>query len=160
MLTRCFFLSMLCCRQLESNVLLTSIFSKLGCCPNRLIHTFLLTPQVKPAPGARLLLTTLQGVWKKAQRLGARMPNFPQRLAATRERLMLSADSSDEKGRAGDRDSLGISLDVLDERKVLEGIVVLGEFVKELECICRVKAAIQNIGRQYQAKFQDNAWDV
>ncbi|XP_062940345.1 FHF complex subunit HOOK-interacting protein 2B isoform X2 [Cynocephalus volans] len=104
------------------NLQVTSVLSRLALFPHPHIHEYLLDPYISLAPGSRSLFSVLVRVIGDLMQRIQRVPQFPGKLLLVRKQLM---------GQA-----LG---EQLDHQTLLEGVVVLEEFCKELAAIAFVK---------------------
>lgn len=122
---------------LETNVLVTGILARLAACADRQLHIYLLSPLFPGLdPGARSPLTVLRDVWDEADRNVKNMREYRRRLESVRRRLAM--------GEAG------MSTELADDRRVLEGVVVYEEFIKELVAVVQVKDQIHSLSLAYK----------
>ncbi|KAM9325172.1 FHF complex subunit HOOK interacting protein 2A [Gastrophryne carolinensis] len=107
----------------DVNLQVTSVLSKLSLFPHPHIHEFLLDPYVNLAPGCRSLFSVIVRVVGDLMVRIQRIPDFTPKLLLVRKRL------------------LGLEPDgpVVDHMTLLEGVIVLEEFCKELAAIAFVK---------------------
>ncbi|KAE8589445.1 hypothetical protein XENTR_v10017559 [Xenopus tropicalis] len=107
----------------DVNLQVTSVLSKLSLFPHPHIHEFLLDPYVNLAPGCRSLFSVIVRVVGDLMVRIQRIPEFTPKLLLVRKRL------------------LGIEPDgpMVDHMTLLEGVIVLEEFCKELAAIAFVK---------------------
>uniref|UniRef100_A0A6I8R8P2 FHF complex subunit HOOK interacting protein 2A n=1 Tax=Xenopus tropicalis TaxID=8364 RepID=A0A6I8R8P2_XENTR len=111
------------CPPYDVNLQVTSVLSKLSLFPHPHIHEFLLDPYVNLAPGCRSLFSVIVRVVGDLMVRIQRIPEFTPKLLLVRKRL------------------LGIEPDgpMVDHMTLLEGVIVLEEFCKELAAIAFVK---------------------
>lgn len=108
----------------EVNLLVTSLISKLALFAHPNLHEYLLNPLLPLAPGARSLFSALLKVVEEIQVAVHGMENLKRKLMLTRNALL---------NDSGDDSALGA------ESGVLEAIIVLEEFCKELAAVAFVK---------------------
>ncbi|KAJ7305328.1 hypothetical protein JRQ81_011248 [Phrynocephalus forsythii] len=106
------------------NLQVTSVLSRLALFPHPHLHEYLLDPYLPLAPGCRSLFAVLVRVIGDLMQRTHRVPNFPEHLQLVRRRLM---------GLVPDEPRLS-------HQTLLEGVVVLEEFCKELAAIVFVKS--------------------
>ncbi|XP_042329302.1 FHF complex subunit HOOK interacting protein 2B [Sceloporus undulatus] len=107
------------------NLQVTSVLSRLALFPHPHLHEYFLDPYLPLAPGCRTLFSVLIRVIGDLMQRTQRIPNFPESLLQVRKQLMgLVAEES-----------------LIAHRTLLEGVVVLEEFCKELAAIVFVKSA-------------------
>ncbi|XP_037008570.2 FHF complex subunit HOOK interacting protein 2B isoform X1 [Artibeus jamaicensis] len=104
------------------NLQVTSVLSRLALFPHPLIHEYLLDPYVNLAPGCRSLFSVLVRVIGDLMQRIQRVPQFPGKLFLVRKQLMGHVPGEQ-----------------LDHQTLLQGVVVLEEFCKELAAIAFVK---------------------
>ncbi|ELW52774.1 Protein FAM160B2 [Tupaia chinensis] len=104
------------------NLQVTSVLSRLALFPHPHIHEYLLDPYISLAPGCRSLFSVLVRVIGDLMQRIQRVPQFPGKLLLVRRQLMGLVP--------GER---------LDHQTLLQGVVVLEEFCKELAAIAFVK---------------------
>ncbi|XP_029410553.1 protein FAM160B2 isoform X1 [Nannospalax galili] len=104
------------------NLQVTSVLSRLALFPHPHIHEYLLDPYISLAPGCRSLFSVLVRVIGDLMQRIQRVPQFPGKLLMVRKQLM---------GQ--------IPGEHLDHQTLLQGVVVLEEFCKELAAIAFVK---------------------
>ncbi|XP_048368005.1 FHF complex subunit HOOK interacting protein 2B isoform X2 [Sphaerodactylus townsendi] len=107
------------------NLQVTSVLSRLALFPHPHLHEYLLDPYLPLAPGCRTLFSVLIRVIGDLMQRIQRVPDFMANLLLVRKRLMGLVPEGDQ-----------ISHQVL-----LEGVIVLEEFCKELAAIAFVKSA-------------------
>ncbi|KAM8924113.1 FHF complex subunit HOOK interacting protein 2A [Pelodytes ibericus] len=107
----------------DVNLQVTSVLSKLSLFPHPHIHEFLLDPYVNLAPGCRSLFSVIVRVVGDLMVRIQRIPEFTPKLLFVRKRL------------------LGLEPDgpIVDHLTLLEGVIILEEFCKELAAIAFVK---------------------
>ncbi|XP_077311062.1 FHF complex subunit HOOK interacting protein 2A [Lithobates pipiens] len=107
----------------DVNLQVTSVLSKLSLFPHPHIHEFLLDPYVNLATGCRSLFSVIVRVVGDLMVRIQRIPDFTPKLLLVRKRL------------------LGFEPDgpIVDHMTLLEGVIVLEEFCKELAAIAFVK---------------------
>jgi len=112
----------------DSNLQLTSIVSKLAQLPHPHLHEYLLNPTIPLAPGVRSLYTVLKEVLGKAVTRSEAISHFPLKMLGCRRRLL------------GDQTSVSKEIECqAQEQVLLEAILVLDEFCKELAAVTFVK---------------------
>ncbi|XP_066495242.1 FHF complex subunit HOOK-interacting protein 2B isoform X2 [Tiliqua scincoides] len=107
------------------NLQVTSVLSRLALFPHPHLHEYLLDPYLPLAPGCRTLFSVLVRVIGDLMQRTHRLPDFAAHLLLVRKWLMGLLPEAQ-----------GIS-----HRTLLEGVVVLEEFCKELAAIVFVKSA-------------------
>ncbi|XP_074240141.1 FHF complex subunit HOOK-interacting protein 2B isoform X1 [Saimiri boliviensis] len=104
------------------NLQVTSVLSRLALFPHPHIHEYLLDPYISLAPGCRSLFSVLVRVIGDLMQRIQRVPQFPGKLLLVRRQLTGQAPGEQ-----------------LDHQTLLQGVVVLEEFCKELAAIAFVK---------------------
>uniref|UniRef100_A0A2K5VVP7 FHF complex subunit HOOK interacting protein 2B n=1 Tax=Macaca fascicularis TaxID=9541 RepID=A0A2K5VVP7_MACFA len=104
------------------NLQVTSVLSRLALFPHPHIHEYLLDPYISLAPGCRSLFSVLVRVIGDLMQRIQRVPQFPGKLLLVRKQLTGQAPGEQ-----------------LDHQTLLQGVVVLEEFCKELAAIAFVK---------------------
>ncbi|XP_077887035.1 FHF complex subunit HOOK-interacting protein 2B isoform X2 [Ictidomys tridecemlineatus] len=104
------------------NLQVTSVLSRLALFPHPHIHEYLLDPYINLAPGCRSLFSVLVRVIGDLMQRIQRVPQFPGKLLLVRKQLMGQVPGEQ-----------------LDHQILLQGVVVLEEFCKELAAIAFVK---------------------
>ncbi|XP_036605486.1 protein FAM160B2 isoform X1 [Trichosurus vulpecula] len=104
------------------NLQVTSVLSRLALFPHPHIHEYLLDPYISLAPGCRSLFSVLVRVIGDLMQRIQRVPQFSSKLLLVRKQLT---------GQV-----LG---EQMDHQTLLQGVVVLEEFCKELAAIAFVK---------------------
>ncbi|XP_041124468.1 protein FAM160B1-like isoform X1 [Polyodon spathula] len=107
----------------DVNLQVTSVLSKLSMFPHPHVHEYLLDPYINLAPGCRSLFSVIVRVVGDLMLRIQRIPDFTPKLLQVRKRL-LGLDPEDA---------------VIDHSTLLEGVIVLEEFCKELAAIAFVK---------------------
>ncbi|KAM6442031.1 FHF complex subunit HOOK interacting protein 2A isoform 1-T1 [Liasis olivaceus] len=107
----------------DVNLQVTSVLSKLSLFPHPHIHEYLLDPYVNLASGCRSLFSVIVRVVGDLMVRIQRIPDFTPKLLLVRKRL------------------LGLEPEgpIVDHMTLLEGVIVLEEFCKELAAIAFVK---------------------
>ncbi|XP_076831149.1 FHF complex subunit HOOK interacting protein 2A [Brachyhypopomus gauderio] len=107
----------------DVNLQVTSVLSRLALLPHPHLHEYLLDPYINLAPGCRSLFSVIVRVVGDLMLRIHRVPDFTPKLLLVRKRL------------------LGLEPEVLsvDHVTLLEGVIVLEEFCKELAAIAFVK---------------------
>uniref|UniRef100_A0A8V0ZW62 FHF complex subunit HOOK interacting protein 2A n=1 Tax=Gallus gallus TaxID=9031 RepID=A0A8V0ZW62_CHICK len=107
----------------DVNLQVTSVLSKLSLFPHPHIHEYLLDPYINLASGCRSLFSVIVRVVGDLMVRIQRIPDFTPKLLLVRKRL------------------LGLEPEgpVIDHMTLLEGVIVLEEFCKELAAIAFVK---------------------
>uniref|UniRef100_A0A8C7HHB8 FHF complex subunit HOOK interacting protein 2 n=1 Tax=Oncorhynchus kisutch TaxID=8019 RepID=A0A8C7HHB8_ONCKI len=107
----------------DVNLHVTSVLSKLSLLPHPHIHEYLLDPYINLGPGCRSLFSVIVRVVGDLMLRIQRIPDFTPKLLLVRKRL------------------LGLEPEGLniDHMTLLEGVIVLEEFCKELAAIAFVK---------------------
>uniref|UniRef100_A0A8C6ZZ51 FHF complex subunit HOOK-interacting protein C-terminal domain-containing protein n=1 Tax=Nothoprocta perdicaria TaxID=30464 RepID=A0A8C6ZZ51_NOTPE len=107
----------------DVNLQVTSVLSKLSLFPHPHIHEYLLDPYINLASGCRSLFSVIVRVVGDLMVRIQRIPDFTPKLLLVRKRL------------------LGLEPEgpVIDHLTLLEGVIVLEEFCKELAAIAFVK---------------------
>ncbi|XP_054854473.1 FHF complex subunit HOOK interacting protein 2B isoform X2 [Eublepharis macularius] len=106
------------------NLQVTSVLSRLALFPHPHLHEYLLDPYLPLAPGCRTLFSMLIRVIGDLMQRIQRVPDFPASLLLVRKRL-LGLVPEDQQ---------------ISHQMLLEGVVVLEEFCKELAAIAFVKS--------------------
>ncbi|EDL35885.1 mCG1051097 [Mus musculus] len=104
------------------NLQVTSVLSRLALFPHPHIHEYLLDPYISLAPGCRSLFSVLVRVIGDLMQRIQRVPQFSGKLLLVRKQLMGQVPGEH-----------------LDHQTLLQGVVVLEEFCKELAAIAFVK---------------------
>ncbi|XP_055974956.1 FHF complex subunit HOOK-interacting protein 2B [Sorex fumeus] len=104
------------------NLQVTSVLSRLALFPHPHVHEYLLDPYISLAPGCRSLFSVLVRVIGDLMQRIQRIPQFPGKLLLVRKQLMGQVPGEH-----------------LDHQTLLQGVVVLEEFCKELAAIAFVK---------------------
>ncbi|XP_039631572.1 protein FAM160B1 [Polypterus senegalus] len=107
----------------DVNLQVTSVLSKLSLFPHPHMHEFLLDPYINLAPGCRSLFSVIVRVVGDLMLRIQRIPDFTPKLLLVRKRL------------------LGLEPEgpTIENMTLLEGVIVLEEFCKELAAIAFVK---------------------
>uniref|UniRef100_A0A4W4GSX9 FHF complex subunit HOOK-interacting protein C-terminal domain-containing protein n=1 Tax=Electrophorus electricus TaxID=8005 RepID=A0A4W4GSX9_ELEEL len=105
----------------DVNLQVTSVLSRLALLPHPHLHEYLLDPYINLAPGCRSLFSVIVRVVGDLMLRIHRVPDFNPKLLLVRKRL------------------LGLEPEVVDHVTLLEGVIVLEEFCKELAAIAFVK---------------------
>jgi len=113
----------------DSNLQLTSVLSKLAQLPHPHLHEYLLNPTIPLVVGTRSLYTVLKDVLSVAVIRTESVLHFPKKMYACRRRLL------------GDHSKEVREEEVLDQKEIvlLEAILVIDEFCKELAAVTFVK---------------------
>lgn len=114
----------------DTNLQLTSIISKLAHLPHPHLHEYLLNPTIPLAPGVRSLYTVMKEVVEKAVNKSEHIPHFPLKMLGCRNRML------------GDKNEVPNHKEAPcdpEELILLEAILVLDEFCKELAAVTFVK---------------------
>lgn len=113
----------------DSNLQLTSIFSRLAQLPHPYLHEYLLNPTIPLITGTRSLYTVLKELLQKAVLRSEEIEHFPRKMYGCRRRLL-----------GENKDKITRDLECSPEEKVLlEAILVIDEFSKELAAVTFVK---------------------
>ncbi|XP_077161081.1 FHF complex subunit HOOK-interacting protein 2B isoform X2 [Paroedura picta] len=107
------------------NLQVTSVLSRLALFPHPHLHEYLLDPYLPLAPGCRTLFSVLIRVIGDLMQRIQRVPDFPVNLLLVRKRLMGLVSEEQQ----------------ISHQMLLEGVIVLEEFCKELAAIAFVKSA-------------------
>lgn len=107
----------------DVNLQVTSVLSKLSQLPHPHMHEYLLDPYINLAPGCRSLFSVVVRVVGDLMLRIHRIPDFTPKLLLVRKRLL-------------GLEPEGINIDHM---TLLEGVIVLEEFCKELAAIAFVK---------------------
>ncbi|XP_047511571.1 FHF complex subunit HOOK interacting protein 2A-like isoform X1 [Pieris napi] len=108
----------------QVNLHLTSIISKLALLPHPNLHEYLLNPNLPTSKNTRTLFKTLQNIARRLTLEIPRMKNYKKIIENTRQQLMSEDPSYDISG---------------DHNELVESLIVLEEFCKELAAIAFVK---------------------
>ncbi|XP_058050213.1 FHF complex subunit HOOK-interacting protein 2B isoform X2 [Ahaetulla prasina] len=109
------------------NLQVTSVLSRLALFPHPHLHEYLLDPYLPLAPGCRTLFSVLIRVIGSLMHTAHRITDFSANLLLVRRKLM---------GLVSDEHPIG-------HQMLLEGVIVLEEFCKELAAIVFVKSALK-----------------
>lgn len=107
----------------DINLQVTSVVSRFCLIPHVYLTEYALDPLLETRAGARTLYNTLLGLVGTLETRAARIPNFRDKLVSTRKRLI----------------GMDQDLDNPEHRTLLEGVIVLEEFCKEVAAIAFVK---------------------
>ncbi|XP_020565443.1 protein FAM160B1 [Oryzias latipes] len=107
----------------DVNLQVTAVLSKLSLLPHPHLHEYLLDPYINLAPGCRSLFSVIVRVVGDLMLRIQRIPDFTPKLLLVRKRLL-------------GLEPEGITVD---HGTLLEGVIVLEEFCKELAAIAFVK---------------------
>ncbi|KAL4706368.1 hypothetical protein ACJJTC_018467 [Scirpophaga incertulas] len=108
----------------QINLHLTAIVSKLALIPHPNLHEYLLNPMLPTAKKTQTLFKVLQEVARKLSVEIPRIKNYKKVIESTRLQLMSEDPIYDERG---------------DHNQLVESLIVLEEFCKELAAIAFVK---------------------
>ena len=114
----------------DTNLQLTSVLSRLAQLPHPYLHEYLLNPTIPLGPGVRTLYTVLKSVLAEAVTRTESVPHFPLKMLHCRKKLL------------GDQTQISPRREIEipeEELKLLESILVLDEFCKELAAVTFVK---------------------
>ena len=114
----------------DTNLQLTSVLSRLAQLPHPYLHEYLLNPTIPLGPGVRSLYTVLKSVLAEAVRRTEAVPHFPLKMLRCRKKLL------GDQSQVSPRREIEIPAE---ELKLLESILVLDEFCKELAAVTFVK---------------------
>ena len=115
----------------DTNLQLTSVISRLSPLPHPHLHEYLLNPTIPLNPGVRTLFTVLRDVLSEAVKRTESVSHFPLKMIACRRKLL--GDKHNERNNSKDIEMTP------EEVKLLEAILVLDEFSKELAAVTFVK---------------------
>ena len=116
------------------NLQITSVLSKLCLLPHPYVHEYLLNPTIPIIPGTKTLHSTLKHLLKEANDKIKNIENFPNKLNMCRKSLLerkpkrKKSDSSTSKDNPSPEEII-----------IINGIIVLEEFCKELAAIAYSK---------------------
>jgi hypothetical protein len=105
----------------------TALLSRLALFPHPYLHEFLLNPTIPLTPGARTLHSTLSKVLVRARSETEGIEQLQRKIYVCRKTLL---------GSGSERLALNLTRR---EAKVIDGLIVLEEFGKELAAITLVK---------------------
>ncbi|XP_053616004.1 FHF complex subunit HOOK interacting protein 2A-like [Plodia interpunctella] len=108
----------------QVNLLLTAIISKLALMPHSNLHEYLLNPMLPTAKKTQTLFKTMQDLARRLTMEIPRIRNYKKVIENTRLQLMSEDPSYDERG---------------EHNQLVESLIVLEEFCKELAAIAFVK---------------------
>lgn len=113
----------------DSNLQLTSVLSRLAQLPHPHLHEYLLNPTIPLVAGTRSLYTALKEVLTEAVIRTESVSHFPKKMYACRRRLL------------GDHSKETREEEVVDPKELLllEAVLVIDEFCKELAAVTFVK---------------------
>ncbi|XP_011270852.1 hypothetical protein CAOG_09142, partial [Capsaspora owczarzaki ATCC 30864] len=116
------------------NLMLTSVFSKLAIAPFEHVRAFLLDPSLSVDAEARTLPHVLSKVAQEAVGRSKRIDNYAALVRDCRKRL--DTGDSDARTESNLAEFIGTN------RRLLEGVIVLEEFCKELAAVAVVTAGM------------------
>lgn len=124
----------------EVNLAVIAIVSKLAFLPHPYLHEVLLNPEVPILPGVNTLWTALQDTTRTILSQVPLIEDFRAKIEATGRRLLIQDTASGTEGAAS-ASGLGSTADEedTDPDPLLESVIVLEEFAKELAAIAFVK---------------------
>lgn len=114
----------------DANLQLTSVLSKLCQLPHPHLHEYLVNPSIPLLEGTRSIYTSLRDVLLVATERAGTIEHFPKKMRAARRKLLGDPTSSDSS------DPIKV---LPEEERLVEAIVVIDEFCKELAAISLVK---------------------
>lgn len=124
----------------ELNLAAIAILSKLALLPHPYLHEILLSTEIPVAQGATTLWSVLQQLARKLLAEIPRIPNFTEKIRDTAKRLLENppllkeSEESSEEITAKEE-----TLKNIEEESLLEALIVLEEFCKELAAIAFIK---------------------
>lgn len=116
----------------EQNLAVVAIISKLAILPHPYLNEILLSTEIPVAPGARTLWTVLQEVSKKLMTMLPKIENFSEKIRVTANRLLTNPPLLKETVEKKSDENT-------EDENVLEGLIVIEEFCKELAAIAFIK---------------------
>ncbi len=114
-------------RDYDVNLQVTALLSRLCQLPHPHLHEYLLNPTLPLSPGARSLHSSLRRVLARATEETAAIEQLQRKVYVCRKTLL---------GSESDRAALNLSRK---ETKVIDGLIILEEFSKEIAAITLVK---------------------
>lgn len=116
----------------EVNLAVIAILSKLAFLPHPYLHEVLLNPEVPILPGVNTLWTSVQEATRQILAQVPLIEDFKAKIEATGRRLLLQGAVELENSEAADKEEV-------EADPLLESVIVLEEFAKELAAIAFVK---------------------
>ena len=147
-------------RHYDVNLQLTTIISKLAVLPHPHVHEYLLNPTIPLAGGhgtpisidspshssaPRTLYSSIRKVLNKGRLQAEKVPNLKEKIMVCKESLIGKATDSNSGAVSpkSESESIAKALDTLalddNEAKLLDALIILEEFCKELAAIAFVK---------------------
>ena len=118
-------------RPYEVNLQVTAVLARLAQLPHPFLHEYLLDPTVPLAPGARSMFTTIRAALDGLKAEAGAIERLDRKIFLCRKTLIGDGDSTVERRAA-------LGLDVR-ETKVIDALIVLEEFSKEIAAIALAK---------------------
>ncbi|XP_023248616.1 protein FAM160B1 [Copidosoma floridanum] len=119
----------------ETNLHLTILITKLALLPHPYLHEYLLNPLIPLMPGKKSLFICLQRVAKYLMNEVLKLPNYKQLLKEARTRIFEDSSSQDVTSMTD-----GCCEKPKEEEDILlESVIIVEEFCKELAAIAYVK---------------------
>ena len=117
-------------RDYAQNLQMTAIVSRLAMFPHPYLHEFLLNPTLSTSSSARTLYGVVSGVVDRAKMETESIEDLPRKVSICRRTLVCKGTSEGER--------LMFTM-TSKERRIIDGLIVLEEFGKELAAIALVK---------------------
>ena len=155
-------------RHYDVNLQLTSILAKLAVLPHPHVHEYLLNPTIPLAGGhgtpisldsrasssfyaPRTLYCSIRKVLSKARLKAQKVQNLKEKFLACKKSLMGSFDCTTPEANESQHGMVPNEFDALnlpdDEAKLLDALIILEEFCKELAAIAFVKYHVASVVR-------------
>ncbi len=109
---------------------MTAILSRLAQLPHPYLHEYLLNPTLPLVSGVRTLHSVLRSLVSRVRAAVASIEQLPRKIYVCRKTLLMGSTSE------ADRAALNLSRA---EIKVIDGLIILEEFSKEVAAIALVK---------------------
>ena len=117
-------------RDYAQNLQMTAIISRLAMFPHPYLHEFLLNPTLSTSSTARTLYAVVSGVLDRAKMETEGIEDLPRKVSICRRTLVCKGTSEGER--------LMFNM-TRRETRIIDGLIVLEEFGKELAAIALVK---------------------
>jgi len=112
----------------DTNLQITSIFSRLAQLPHPYVHEYILNPTIPRQEGVQTLYTKLRSVMAEATKMSSSVEHYPKKMLYARRKLLGEGVAADET-----------VFDDVQQENLFQAVVVIDEFCKELAAISLVK---------------------